>query len=557
VRRKIETDNGPRRGFGRIGVVALLGGVGVGALATAAPSLIAGAGLVETAAIALALGGIGIGGAATLWARRLRDNADKTSSDLDVLSRRLLRIEARLAEMDRSGNADLRGTVAEVTGEIALLSGLLRDLAATVAGHDREMGTLKARADDVTVETRAAPAPPVAPAAAPPALRINVAPEPAPMPVPAPQPQRVTASALVAPVAAQRGEAAPVADAAFEHDPLLFVRRDPPAETADDPRGRAILAALRGDRLEIHLQPIVSLPQRKTRCYEALARLRIEPDTLLVPAEFMPTIERAGLAPELDGKVVARAAAVARHLAARGSEAFVTCNLSPASLKTPGFMRALGRIVEAYPDVLGRLALEISQRCWRMLDVDTAGSLAGLRGKGLTFVLDRATDLRLDPLALADRGVQIVKLPADMLLRPQPVHGLDVEMADLTALLGRAGIRLVAERVEHEEDVPDLIELDIPLAQGFVFAAPRAVRADVIGGPPPPGRDRPAGPGAAAPETAAQPRPGAPPPARPELKAARPNQEARAAQAPRPAQPSPEPAAEQRLPFRSFLRRAV
>ena len=115
MRRKIETDNGPRRGIGRTGVVALLGGVGVGALATALPSLIAGAGLVETAAIALALGGIGVGGAATLWARRLRDNAEKTSSDLDVLSRRLLRIEARLAEMDRSGNADLRGTVAEVT----------------------------------------------------------------------------------------------------------------------------------------------------------------------------------------------------------------------------------------------------------------------------------------------------------------------------------------------------------------------------------------------------------------------------------------------------------
>jgi cyclic-di-GMP phosphodiesterase, flagellum assembly factor TipF len=225
--------------------------------------------------------------------------------------------------------------------------------------------------------------------------------------------------------------------------------------------------------------------------------------------------------PDLDRKVLARSAAIARHLAARGSEALIACNLASASLAEPGFLRAVSRLVEAHPDLTGRLVLELSQRCWRTLDAESAGALAQLRDRGLVFALDRATDLRLDPLSLADRGVRFVKLPAEMLLAAEAPNGLDVEL--LAAVLSRAGIKLIAERVEREEDVPDLLDLDVPLAQGFVFSPPRPVRAEVLTSPM----------AAAAPPVAAAP--------------------AQAAAADVPAEPAPEP---QKRPFRSFLRRA-
>ena len=105
--------------------------------------------------------------------------------------------------------------------------------------------------------------------------------------------------------------------------------------------------------------------------------------------------------------------------------------------------------------------------------MEQAGALAVLRDTGIPFALDRAADLGLDPLALADRGVRFVKLPADLLIAADQGRGLDIEAADLASVLRRAGIKLIAEKVEREEVVPDLIDLDIPLAQGFVFAAPR------------------------------------------------------------------------------------
>jgi cyclic-di-GMP phosphodiesterase, flagellum assembly factor TipF len=420
-------------------------------------------------------------GAVWLQGRRTRRSADKMSSDLDTMAKRLIHLEHRLMQTaHRGADPALSSTVAEVTGEIGLLGGIIRDLAETVAAQDRDVADLKDKLERAEVR-RPPPARPTPPSFEPPA-------------VPHPEPSL-----------------------------LPRTRKEPAAVDPEVLRAAAILEAFDGDRLELHLQPIVSLPQRKVRFYEAFARLRLADESILVPAEFLPILERAGHSAEFDRRVIGRAIAIARHLMARGSEAILSVNLSPHSVEQAGFLRTVTRIVDAYPDTIGRLVFELSQRCWRTLDAERAGALAALRDKGVPFALDRASDLRLDPLALADRGVRFVKLPADLIIAADQNKGSDIEVADLASVLRRAGIKLVAERVEREEIVPDLIDLDIPLAQGFVFAAPRAVRSEVLGAP-------------ASGE--------APPAETPD--------------APTPPDEPPKPPAggDERLPFRSFLRRA-
>ncbi|MFC6773525.1 EAL domain-containing protein [Methylobacterium gregans] len=253
---------------------------------------------------------------------------------------------------------------------------------------------------------------------------------------------------------------------------------------------------------------MVTLPQRKVVAYEALARLRAGAE-LLAPEDFLPVLERHGRTTELDRRMLQRAATVARHLAGRGSEASVTYGLSPLSLYEPGFLRWFARLVDEESGLAGRLVLALPQASWRSLDAEQASALAGLRGK-VGFALDRPQDLRFDGVALARAGVGQVKVPAGLLLRPERPDLADIAVEDLVTALARAGIRLVAQAVEAEGDVPDLIDLDVALAQGSVFAAPRPVRADVLAAPP-----SEAGP---------------------------------------PQPPEPEPP--QRRPFRSFLRRA-
>ncbi|KQP77651.1 diguanylate phosphodiesterase [Methylobacterium sp. Leaf113] len=452
----------------------------------------------------LGLAGIGLVAALTAHRRAstLTARCEKLSGEVNVLSQRLVRLETvtrALAEQQvRAVEAGLPASAAppgldsphfldsqelnagleEVTAEIGLLSGIVRELAAVVAAQDGEIAGLKT----------APPVPPV-----PPAPSRGIAPDF--------EPDLRPATRVAEAEPARRPAAVP----ATPWTPRALGRVEPTGDAA-------LVAAYDGDGLEVHLQPIVSLPQRKVVSYEAVARLRLAGDSLGAEA-FVPVLERHGRTTDLDRRMLQRVATIARHLAGRGSLAAVAYGLSPRSLFEPGFLRSLGRLVEGEPDLSGRVMLALPQLSWRSLDAEQAGALADLRGR-IGFILDRPLDLRLDPLALADRGVSQVKVPVDLLLRPGTRQAMpDIALEDLVASLARAGIRLVAEQVERETDVPDLIELDVPLAQGIVFAPARVVRAEVLNAPP------------EAPEPA-------PPP----------NED-----------PEPPP---QRRPFRDFLRRA-
>ena len=280
-----------------------------------------------------------------------------------------------------------------------------------------------------------------------------------------------------------------VLSACFPEPSLLPSMRRPSAEEAG--RVRLVLEAFEADRIELHLQPIVSLPHTKIRFYEALARLRLADGTLLAPSEFLPVLECAGRASAFDRRIVTRAMAVARHLVERGSEAIVGVNLTAHSIAEPGFLWSLAGLIDADPDILGKIVLELPQHSWRHLDADHRAALASLRERGVPFSLDRAADLRFDAEALADLGLRFMKLPADLLIEAAEradgrYAGPELDVRDFASTLRRQGIRLIAERVDREEMVPALCDLGVPLAQGFVFAAPRPVRPEIFGELPQP-----------------------------------------------------------------------
>ena len=91
--------------------------------------------------------------------------------------------------------------------------------------------------------------------------------------------------------------------------------------------------------------------------------------------------------------------------------------------------------------------------------------------------------MRLDPRELADRGVKFIKVPATMLLDQKQLSTADIHAADLSDLLGRFGIDLVAERIEGERAVVDLLDYDVRFGQGFLFAPPRPLRPEGAASP--------------------------------------------------------------------------
>ncbi|PZN94066.1 MAG: diguanylate phosphodiesterase, partial [Hyphomicrobiales bacterium] len=252
-------------------------------------------------------------------------------------------------------------------------------------------------------------------------------------------------------------------------------------------------------RVEVHLQPIVQLPQRRTRGYEALVRLRLDENTLLLPHEFISVIEERGFGPTLDALVLTRALAIARHLGSKEGELFVSCNFSNATWSSSKALATLSRILEKYRAHTGHLIIEMPQSVFRGLDPTSLGLLGAMSANGGRFALDQIVDLRLDPTSLFDRGIRFVKAPAALLMEHADGQASDIAAGDLSSLLARASVVLIADEVADDPTVADMIDLGVMMAQGLVFSPARPVKPDVFAEP------APAAPATATPEPPPEP----------------------------------------------------
>ena len=393
------------------------------------------------------------------------------------LGRRVAAAEARVATSDSGMNS----RVDPLAGEINELSTMLRQLALSVAAHDDALEALATTAPNHPATERAVDRMPPAGAVAA-AAPVNAEP----------------ASATAVPASEQKPDKASAADA-----PLV------PANAA---MVKTIADALEANRIDLYLQPMVTLPQRKVRYYEITTRLRDEADKLIPAADFIGVAEQAELMAQIDNAVMLRSVQVLRRLLVRNKDVGVFCNISAATLRDTAIFAQCLDFLEANRALASSFILEFKQSTFRNPGPLESEHLAALAQRGFRFSMDNLTDLRIEPRDLADRGVRFIKVPAPLLLDQNRISTSDIHPADLSDLLGRFGIDLIAEKIEGERSVVDLLDYDVRYGQGFLFAAPRPLRADagpggvsetVNGAQPDPvrpagGPDLPAGPGAMA-----------------------------------------------------------
>jgi cyclic-di-GMP phosphodiesterase, flagellum assembly factor TipF len=366
-----------------------------------------------------------VGGQITDLSRGTADLARQVAE----FGRRLAAVEGRLASINHVG-AD---RIQAVVGEINELGGLVKQLAMSVAGHD---------------DILAAGVAPVAPA-----LR----PENPPLQEPtfAAEPPKLVVA------------------------PPITVRPEPAASSRSEVQMlAAIKTAIEENRLDIYLQPMVTLPQRKVRFYEAVTRIRDENDQVLAADDFLPFVETAGLIGRLDHAVMLRCIQVLRRLMVRNKEVGIFCNMAAATLGNPATFAPCLDFLEANRALAPSFVIEFKQAMFRNLGPAEGEHLAALAQRGYRFSIDHVKDLRIEPRELADRGVRFIKVPAALLLDPRASSTSDIHPSDLSDLLGRFGIDLIAERIEGERAVVDLLDFDVRFGQGFLFAPPRPLRPE-------------------------------------------------------------------------------
>lgn len=248
-----------------------------------------------------------------------------------------------------------------------------------------------------------------------------------------------------------------------------------------------IREALEANRLDLHLQPVVTLPQRRVTFYESFTRLRDATGRLLAPGMFMHTAEQAGLMTEVDNLLLFRCVQLVRKLTEQERKSAIFCNVSLNSLADETFFPAFLDFMRQNSDLTGSLIFEIPQIAFMERDAVAARNMARMVDFGFRFSIDQVQDVDVDLEELQRAGVRFIKIGGERLIEAienfERIGGLEpgsIAREDIAGLFARYGVDLIADKIEDEATVVEILDLDIAYGQGHLFGTPKAVKDDLI-----------------------------------------------------------------------------
>lgn len=257
---------------------------------------------------------------------------------------------------------------------------------------------------------------------------------------------------------------------------------------------QTIHEALAENRVDLYLQPVVSLPQRRTIFYESFTRLRAADDRVMMPAEYLSIAEGEGLVPAIDNLLLFRCAQIVRRLARQDRKVGVFCNVALSSLGDETFFPQFLDFLSENRDLNQALIFELGQATFDARGAAEARNMAKLADLGFRFSIDKVQTLDLDFADLQRSDVKFMKVAADLLIEQlldtdaaSALPSLrDISAADFAGLTRRYGIELIAEKCESERQIVDILELDVGMGQGHLFGEPRAIKEAVLAETDPP-----------------------------------------------------------------------
>ena len=127
-------------------------------------------------------------------------------------------------------------------------------------------------------------------------------------------------------------------------------------------------------------------------------------------------------------------------------------------------------------DLAGQIVFEFDQASVLSARASEEANLRYLSGLGFRLSMDQVKKLDLDFAKLKRLGFSFLKVRAETLISGMKSAQAAVAAEDLKDLLARNGINLIAERIEEEKSVVQLLDFQVDFGQGYLFGEPRPIR---------------------------------------------------------------------------------
>jgi EAL domain-containing protein (putative c-di-GMP-specific phosphodiesterase class I) len=231
----------------------------------------------------------------------------------------------------------------------------------------------------------------------------------------------------------------------------------------------AVVEVIADNLLRPVFQPIVDLASGGTLGYEGLIRP-------VAPAPYPDPVSLFAAA-ELSGHVVPLDMACVEAILSAGARLpegmFLSVNLSPRTVEAPEFSAATMLSILARHDFSpDRLVIELTEH-QPIVDLEQVRhKLDSCRRAGIRWAADDLGAGNAGLRLLSDLRFEVVKVDLGLVQRSAPGAPSSAVVESIVAFASRTGALVIAEGVEHEEQVEQLTQLGVTAAQGYLFSRP-------------------------------------------------------------------------------------
>ena len=235
----------------------------------------------------------------------------------------------------------------------------------------------------------------------------------------------------------------------------------------------ALEYAIKNNKVEVYLQPIVDSKTEELVGAEALSRIKGEDGKIISPVSFIPIAERSGHINSLGEQVFEK---VCGFVNSNGFSlvkmGFVNVNLSPIQCMRADLSDRFMEIVKQYKALPDRIHLEITEQSMG----DSAQILKqvnNLKDCGFQFALDDYGSGYSNITRLKNYPFKTVKL--DMEVVGGYYKNRDPLVSSLVGILKQMGYTVAAEGIETKDMAQVMTSIGCDYLQGFYYSKPLSI----------------------------------------------------------------------------------
>lgn len=232
--------------------------------------------------------------------------------------------------------------------------------------------------------------------------------------------------------------------------------------------------AVKSDQIDLYIQPIVRLPQRKIEYYECLAKLRTTDGTLLDREEYRPYAEEADVITAIDNLLLIRTLVLLRQTYRRQPKALFFCGISRHTITNDEyFFTDFINYLQQNQNFTKRLVFQITQADFAEMQYSRNVNLLRLLGIGAKFAISEVTNFQLDLDKLDRHRIKYINIRAENLLTMAHDKEKPIDINQVNKNLDREAIDMIVSKIDEEPTLLEILDFSVPYGQGNIFGPPK------------------------------------------------------------------------------------